>query len=410
MTRTTVFALLGATLSLGCSSLDVVGVRQGASSDGAAPQTGDELPNLLEEREAVPLTQVNAQLNAAFLQLFFGDPQTEAVFRDLGDGTGYIEDINNSDVRTDSMGYGLLVTVALDQREVFDQLWAWTKQHMMFPSGASSGLLRWRCDTDGSSCADSAATDSSSVIVTALLIASRRWTTGSAHDYRTDALSLLEAMATIEERAGSRAEGIVNSFDFAASLPRFGSKSEEQQVPLDYLMPAFYSVWAEFDASRAEDWTQMAARSREILARAADEKTGLLPEWVTYEGSPVTGRGDYRSTTSRVFLNAALDHLWHGPTPGILDGNTRALDFFLQEGIEKYAAEYTIDGRPLVSYNTVGHRSLVALAAGMSGDSKYDVFLQDLLAQPIPSGDFRYYEGMLYMLSLLTLSGQMTPP
>jgi oligosaccharide reducing-end xylanase len=397
-------------LVLGCSSTDVLGTREFVAADRSPERPRGELPNLLEERQAVPLTQVKAQLNAAFLQLFFGDPETEAVFRDLGNGTGYIEDINNSDVRTDSMGYGLLVTVALDQREIFDQLWSWTKEHMMFQSGASRGLLRWRCDTDGANCADAAATDSSSVIATALFIASRRWTTGTAHDYRADGLSLLEAMTESEERSSAASEGVVNCFDFSASLPRLSSKSPDEEVPLDYLMPAFYAVWAEFDVERAESWERMAARSREILGQAANPDTGLLPEWVTYEGAPVPLRGDYRLTTSRVFLNEALDHLWYEATPAILEGNARLLDFFLEEGIGTYAAEYTSEGRPLVAYNTVGHRSLVALAAGMTSEAKYNVFLEDLMEQPIPTGTFRYYEGMLYMLSLLTLSGQMTPP
>src|SRR5690606_12674358 len=114
-------------------------------------------------------------LNDAFRQLFFGDPETEAVFFPQEDGTGYIKDIANGDVRTDSMAYGMLVTVQLDQREVFDELWAWTKSHMMSPSGASAGLLRWRCSTSGDECARSAATDASSLIATTLLLAQRRW-------------------------------------------------------------------------------------------------------------------------------------------------------------------------------------------------------------------------------------------
>jgi oligosaccharide reducing-end xylanase len=51
----------------------------------------------------------------------------------------------------------------------------------------------------------------------------------------------------------------------------------------------------------------------------------------------------------------------------------------------------------------------VALAAGTSESEDYDVFIDALLAEPIPEGTFRYYDGMLYMLSLLVLSGQLTP-
>ncbi len=396
---------------LGCSSLDVLGERQMQTGEGALPSgTGGGLSNVLEERQALPISAVNAKLNAAFLQLFFGDPRTEAVFFDQGDGTGYIQDINNRDVRTDSMGYGMLVTVSLDQRAIFDQLWAWTKTHMMFPDGPSKGLLRWRCDTDGAVCEDSAATDSSSVIVTSLFIASRRWPTPGQHDYASDALGVLAAMTGVEQHASAAAEGVVNCFDVVAALPRADSRSPEEQVPLDYLMPAFYEVWAARDPDRATLWRQMAENARDILAQAADPITGLLPEWVTYTGTPVTGQGDYESTTSRTFFNEALDHIWSGPNAAIVAQNERVLDFFLSEGIDSYAAEYRIGGQPLVSYNTVGHRALVALAAGTTENPKYDVFLEDLLAQEVPTGTYRYYEGMLYILSLLTLSGQMAPP
>lgn len=408
LTREVCFGLLF--FSSACSSLDVLGTREVLVGEGSAVGTGGGLPNLLEERQDVPLSQVNARLNEAFLQLFFGDPETEAVFFDLGDGTGYIEDINNEDVRTDSMGYGMLATVGLDQRQVFDQLWAWTKTYMMFPDGPSAGLLRWRCDPDGTGCEDSAATDSSSVIATALFMAASRWPEAGVHDYRSDALGLLEAMTTVEDRPGAVTDGVVNCFDLGAKMPRKSSRNPEREVPVDYLMPAFYEVWAEQDPSRATTWTQMANLSREGLSQAAHSETGLLPEWMDYSAPAVTYRGDYVSTTSRAFLNEALDHLWHGPTSAIIAHNERLLDFFLVEGLDDYAAEYRIGGTPAVTYNTVGHRSLVALAAGMSNQSKYDVFLEDLLAQQIPTGNFRYYEGMLYMLSLLTLSGQMTPP
>jgi oligosaccharide reducing-end xylanase len=92
-----------------------------------------------------------------------------------------------------------------------------------------------------------------------------------------------------------------------------------------------------------------------------------------------------------------------------VEDNERRLDFFLGQGVDTYVSQYTLAGEPLVTFNTAAHLSLVALAAGTSESEDYDVFIDALLAEPIPEGTFRYYDGMLYMLSLLVLSGQLTP-
>lgn len=405
MTRAVAIAL-GAVL-LGCTTTDVLGTRAQSDSDTDSPV---DLPNPLDERQQIPISEVNARLNAAFLQLFYGDPETEAVYRDQGDGTGFVEDVANQDVRTDSMAYGMLVTVQLDYRNEFDKLWSWTKEHMQSPSGASAGLLRWRCDLSGENCEPTAATDASSIIATSLLMAESRWGNAGAHDYEADGLALLEVMATIEQRNGGVVDGVVNCFDVDAALPRYDSARNVKETPVDYLMPAFYEIWARRDPARAGLWRRMADNARSLLSRVSDPVTGLLPEAVTYDGVPVPGRDAYRVTTSRTYLNLALDQIWDGPYDWIVEQNERRLDFFLGVGVDAYVAEYTLDGTPLVNFNGTAHRALVALAAGTSENPAHDVFLEALLDEPIPTGDLRYYSGMLYMLSLLVLSGQMTPP
>lgn len=406
MARAPLLALFG--VFLGCtSSIDVLGEREqnDETPDVSGPLDAPDLPNVLD----LPTSVVDAQVNDAFSQLFFGDPETEAVFRDQGDGTGFIEDIANNDVRTDSMGYGMLVTVQLDQREVFDKLWAWARTHMLSQTGPTSGLLSWRCETTGDGCAAYTATDASSVIVTSLLMAETRWSSLGRHDYGGDALALLDAMADIEERNGGVVDGVVNCFNTDRALPRSGSSSPETQVPVDYLMPAFYEMWSKHDTQREQFWLATAENSRALLSSVSHDSTGLLPEKVTYDGAPIPESDDYTSTTSRTLLNLSLDNTWYGPRGWIVEDNERRLDFFLGQGIDSYVSQYTLEGEPLVDFNTVAHSSLVALAAGTSDSDEYEVFMDALLAEPVPEGTFRYYDGMLYMLSLLVLSGQLSP-
>lgn len=415
-------SLLGCCAVFACSSLDVLGERTFEASDASGglggslsdtedlndtedTTTSDEAPNLLD----VPISEVNARLNAAFRQLFFGDPYNEAVFVELADGTGYVKDVANGDVRTDSMAYGMLTTVQLDQREVFDKLWAWTKNHMMSPSGSTKGLLRWKCSTSGALCTNAAATDSSSIIATTLFMAETRWGDSGAHPYQSDAIALLNAMTSVEQQPGALAGGTYNLFDLDAALPRKGSDIPDKYTPVDYLMPAFYEIWAKYDTERSDLWLRMSTNSRALLSKVANPVTGLYPEIVDYQGVPVPHYENYRTTTARTLFHLALDYLWNGPEPWVAKQNERLLGFFLSQGIDTYAAEYTPAGAPLLTYNTAAHRSLVALAAGTTTNPAYQVFLDVFIDEPIPTGAFRYYDGMLYMLSLLVLSGQMDP-
>lgn len=379
---------------VGCSSVDVLGTR----ADDLIP-----IEDLGYSRD-----QVNERLNDAFNQLFFGDAATSSIFRDLGT-SGYVEDINNHDVRTDSMGYGMLVTAQLNQRRIFDKLWGWTKAHMLSKSGPTEGLLHWRCDTQGEQCTPVAATDSSSVIVTSLFMAATRWTDPGEHDYGTDALRLLDAMLSVEERNGGTSEGVYDLFDKEYVLPRFSSEEPHQQVDTEYLMPAFYEIWAGHDPSRSTFWRQMAHNSRALLSKMAHAETGLYPAAISYDGGLVAGRDYYAQLTSRSYLNLALDQIWFGPFEWIVEQNERRLDFFLEQGVSDYVTSYTLDGRPLLDFNDGAHMALVALMAGTSQDEEHRVFLRLLLETPIPTGTYRYYTGMMFILSLLVLSGQMTP-
>lgn len=431
MTLSSPLLLTSLLLLYGCSTVDIVGSRGELGADaanadlGLGGETGSsletegdgilgtggnepaEIPNILEERVDAPLAVVNEKVNAAFEQLFFGDPWTEAVFRDLGDGSAFIEDIYHQDVRTDSMGYGMLVAVQLGKEEVFDQLWTWAKRHMLNTEGPAAGLLNWNCSKDGSVCTPASSTDAMSVIVTALFLADSRFPDG-AHDYLLDADSLLDAMTRIEQRNGGIVAGVVNSFDLEVGLPRPGSISFAAVVPVDYVMPAFYEYWAVKRPEEAELWTWIADNSRTLLSHILEPATGLYPGTVDYTGAPVPGAWNYTATTSRAHFNLALDHLRYGPHEWVVARNEVLLDFFLAQGVDTYAAEYAITGEPLVTFNTPAHRSMVALAAGTTLRNRHDPFLNELLDQATPSGTFRYYDGMLYLLSLLVLSGQFS--
>ena len=93
--------------------------------------------------------EVNAKINAAFQQLFHGDPNTQAVYFPAGTNANgplaYLSDINNNDVRSEGMSYGMMIAVQLNKKAEFDALWNWAKTYMYHdsPSHPGYGYFSW---------------------------------------------------------------------------------------------------------------------------------------------------------------------------------------------------------------------------------------------------------------------------
>ena len=51
----------------------------------------------------------------------------KCVYYEVGDSMGIIVDTGSNDVRTEGMSYGMMISVQMNKREVFDRLWRWAK-------------------------------------------------------------------------------------------------------------------------------------------------------------------------------------------------------------------------------------------------------------------------------------------
>jgi oligosaccharide reducing-end xylanase len=78
--------------------------------------------------------EIARKIDAAFQQLFHGDPDTEAVYYPVGQNANgllaYLTDINNRDVRSEGMSYGMMIAVQMNKKAEFDALWNWSKTYM----------------------------------------------------------------------------------------------------------------------------------------------------------------------------------------------------------------------------------------------------------------------------------------
>jgi oligosaccharide reducing-end xylanase len=109
-----------------------------------------------------------------------------------------------------------------------------------------------------------------------------------------------------------------------------------------------------------------------------------------------------------------VDWSWWHKTPAEQQLSDRIQRFFESQGIDKYGPVYTLDGKdigatPGLTHEShpeglVGTNAVASLAATDRNRAKR--FVEALWNTPPPSGQGRYYDGMLYLMSLMHCSGE----
>ena len=132
-----------------------------------------------------------------------------------------------------------------------------------------------------------------------------------------------------------------------------------------------------------------------------------MPDYANFDGTPygTDDHKDFRFDAWRTLSNVAVDDAWFAADPWQVEQSNRVLDFLSSQGIDSYANQYTLEGKPLSSDHSTGLVSMAAVAALAADPEKGKPFVQALWDTKIPSGKWRYYDGMLYMLGLLHDSG-----
>ncbi len=376
--------------------------RTGAYYTGAYP---DLFVQLLGKSE----TEVRARVDTAFSRLFFGDTDTARVYYLVGPDMAYIEDIANKDVRTEGMSYGMMIAVQLNRKDVFDRLWKWAKTYMYWPAGPYKGYFAWHCRTDGVKLDSGAASDGEEWFVMSLFFASARWGEGQGiFDYRAEGQAVLHTMLHKEEEDG---HGIVrNMFNAAEKLVAFVPKAPANMfTDPSYQLPHYYELWARWADKDNRFWCDAASAGRTLLRRAAHASTGLSPDYAQFDGQPLRwgrdGHSDFRFDAWRVAMNVAIDWVWFRTDPWEVTQANRLLAFFRSEGIRTYGNQYTLGGKKLGTDHSTGLVAMNAVAALAATRGFRKQFVEALWHSAVPSGKYRYYDGMLYMLAMLQVSG-----
>ncbi len=354
--------------------------------------------------------QVEARVDSTFNQLFFGNDSTQRVYYSAGTGMAYIEDINNRDVRTEGMSYGMMIAVQLNKKDVFDKLWKWAVTYMQHHSGLRKYFFSWHCNPEGAVMDSNSASDGEQWFVMSLFFASARWGNGKGiYNYNEQAQKILNAMLDKKESSDER-NVVTNMFNKKEKEVVFvpAGNADDFTDP-SYHLPHFYELWARWADKNNEFWHSAALQSRKFFKEAANPKTGLMPNYANFDGTPYGNWGkdnaDFLYDAWRVAMNIAVDYEWFARDKWEVTECNKLLNFFYSQGVTKYGNLYTLDGKMLGHNHSAGLVAMNAVACLASTNKLRKDFIKDFWNTPIPSGPYRYYDGMLYMLGMLQVSG-----
>lgn len=337
----------------------------GPVAPGCAPPT--EYPNLFATISGHSQEDTDAKIAAAWNQLYNPSNNNTVYYNGPGADESYVKDTGNNDVRTEGMSYGMMTAVQLGKQEEFDRLWTWVKNHM---AQGTTGEIAWQCSTGGNKMSNGGAPDGEEYMATALIFANKRWGDTGKFKYATEAQWVLDLIRT-------------KYFNASAHIIKFVSGSNNTDG--SYVLPAFYQAWACFDTANAEFWNASIEAGRKFFQAAADSN-GVIPDQSSFTGQALGGAG---SDAKRCVMNIMMDANFFGVDPWQTETYAPAFGAYMKTHGDNTAAQFSCNA---------------LLGFGLPTETGKP-FVDKLWSAAIPTGNYRYYDGTLYMLSLLHVGG-----
>jgi oligosaccharide reducing-end xylanase len=433
--------------------------------DGNGAYKTHQYRDLFAELGHTP-TESRAKIEKSFQQLFHGDGQEERVYFETGANANgplaYITDWANNDARTEGMSYGMMIAVELNKKREFDAIWNWAHTYMLITDAKnpSVGYFAWSMSTDGTPRSTGAAPDGEEYFTMALYFAAHRWGNGKGvYDYQAEADKILRGIRhhpvltgtspfrihpndppfvppdhpwpspNNKERAREAAAKGITLPVFHAPWDRPRTETIGPMVDEDHFMirfvpnvnvnftdpsyhlPGFYELWARWGPQEDRSfWAKAADVSRDLFSKVTGPETGLTPDSTYFDETQIIRRDGtptpFGYDSWRSVSNWSVDYSWWKK-----DSRERALSdriqkFLFGQGIDKFSDRYTLDGKPLSTRHSPGMVATTAVgsfAATPGPISK--AFVEELWNMPVPSGEQRYYDGLLYLMSMMHCSG-----
>jgi oligosaccharide reducing-end xylanase len=184
-----------------------------------------------------------------------------------------------------------------------------------------------------------------------------------------------------------------------------------QTTDASYHLPAFYELWSRWGPKEdREFWAMAADVSRNLFNEVTGPDTGLTPDRSHFDGSTAMGWDGKVTPFSydswRSVSNWSVDYSWwhKDDREAVLSG--RIQKFLYGQGIDKFVDRYALDGQPLSDRHSIGMLSTTAVGSQAATPGQASkAFVDALWNTPPPSGEQRYYDGLLYLMSLMHCSG-----
>ena len=407
---TLVFGLFG---NASASSLAVAPPSTGAYTSGV-------YRNLFKEAGYTD-AQIQSKIDTAWNQLFYGAAD-QKVYYTVGADMAYMLDVADNDVRSEGQSYGMMIALQLNHKTEFDKLWKWAKTYMQHtsPSDPRYGYFSWHNDTSGNKLAQNNASDGEVWLVTDLFLADARWGSGSGiYNYKAEAQFILDQARSKEATSGTT--GIYDLFNPGNSLVRLvpentgetGSAAPMYQwTDPSYMEPAFYDYWAKVANKDNTFWSGAATAARNFLHNTVNASTGLMPNYANFDGTPhdccTAGNHNtmYAWDARRTEMNVGMDYHWWAKDNVEITNTDKLQNFMAGQGVTTFGSEYCLNAScEPTNYHEAGHVGMVA-AAGLAGTTGHVYeFVNHFYSVTIPTGTYRYYDGLLYFIGLLQSSG-----
>ena len=345
--------------------------------------------------------EIKEKMDAMWEHYFKGDNNSK-VFFDNGN-EGYIKDINNNDVRSEGMSYGMMIAVQTGHKEEFDKLWKWAKNHMWHKGGDWDGYFAWQRGDNGMGGDDNCAPDGEMYFMMSLLFAANRW---DDDQYRKDALYIMDKMWN------NPSHKLFNQGNYIIVFQPLGNGNDFSDPSYD--LPAYlelFSRWAEKDTDK---WKKAVTAARDHLYKSSNSSSGLFADYSSFNGQPQSYSYNSNSTkymydAMRCAMNFGMDYyLFGADSTREIEMANRIINFFEKDGYQH--ARFNWDGsNPQEQYTQgeAGANAVAAIALRSTADSEEKIKknLQNAWDTKFMTGQYRYYDGLVHYLAMLHLSG-----
>ncbi len=293
------------------------------------------------------------------------------------------------DTVSEGLGYGMILAVYFGEQPLFDDLYRYVKLFLN-----SNGLMSWHIDSSGNIVGTDgigAATDADEDIAIALVFAHKKWGSNGSIQYESEAKNYISKIFTKMVEQGTYVLKPGDTFG--------GSNCTNPS----YFAPAWYRIFADFTGNTA--WNNVADKCYEIVDKAKNSNTGLVPDWCTANGTQASGRGfDFKYDAIRYQWRTAIDYSWYG-TQKAKTNCDQISNFFKNIGVSNIKDGYTISGSQISSNHTATFVSCCAASALTGEDASYARNIYNECIRVKDSGNYTYYGNSLRLMALLYTTG-----